>query len=71
VPIGGPVQIDGGTPDWGCVPEQGCPFPRPLLGVACNSPGQTCTYEACSYGETCQNGAWQADEEGCAGAQGQ
>jgi len=71
VPLGGPVLIDGGVADWGCVPETGCPFPRPLLGVACNSPGQTCTYEACSYGETCQNGTWQAQEEGCAGAQGQ
>ena len=68
--LGGPVQIDGGSPDWQCVPGMGCPFPRPRLGVSCSSEGQSCTYEECSYGEICQGGIWQADEEGCAGAQG-
>jgi hypothetical protein len=66
--LGGPVQIDGGVADWGCVPEQGCPFPRPLLGTPCSGEGIDCTYEACSYGETCTNGLWEALEEGCAGA---
>ncbi|HEY8089073.1 MAG TPA: hypothetical protein VIF09_14540, partial [Polyangiaceae bacterium] len=32
VPLGGPVQIDAGQQGyWGCLPEQGCPFPRPRL----------------------------------------
>jgi len=66
----GPVEIDGGTADWGCVPEQGCPFPRPLLGSPCTGEGTSCTYEACSYGETCTNGLWAAEEEGCAQAGG-
>lgn len=68
--LGGPVEIDGGTADWECVPGQGCPFPRPPLGSSCNGEGIDCTYEECSYGETCTNGLWEALEEGCAGAAG-
>ena len=69
VPLEGPVEIDGGTGYWGCVPEQGCPFPRPRLGSPCH--GNTmCTYETCSYAQTCQDGVWQAQQEACAGTAG-
>jgi hypothetical protein len=66
VPLEGPVEIDGGTGYWGCVPEQGCPFPRPRLGSPCHG-NMSCTYEECSYAQTCQGGVWQAEEEACAG----
>lgn len=66
-PLGGPVQIDGGsTPYWSCIPEPGCPYPRPLLGTTCVASSQTCTYEDCSFAEFCRNGTWQGEEEGCA-----
>lgn len=67
VPLG-PIEIDGGTPDWGCLPGDGCPFPRPRLGTSCPTEGISCTYEACEYGETCMGGVWQSEEEGCAEA---
>jgi hypothetical protein len=73
VPLGGPIFVDGGSGYWGCVPEQGCPFPRPPLGSACTSGpsgNSDCTYEACAYAQTCQNGAWTAIEEACAGTGG-
>ena len=70
VPLGGPVEIDGGTGYWSCVPEQGCPFPRARLGTACTSTQSDCTYEQCSYAQACQDGVWQAEEEACAGAAG-
>ena len=70
VPLGGPIEIDGGTGYWGCVPEQGCPFPRARLGTACTSEGAFCTYEECSYGQTCSKGIWQATLEACAQAGG-
>jgi len=69
VPLGGPVEIDGGIGDWGCVPEQGCPFPRPRLGSACQG-NTTCTYEACAYAQSCMGGVWQAQPEACAGTAG-
>jgi hypothetical protein len=63
----GPVQIDGGNATWSCLPEPGCPMPRPRLGSACT--GQvTCTYEQCSFGESCMGGVWQGQNEACAGA---
>lgn len=68
-PLGGPVPVsfDGGEyAYWGCVPEQGCPMPRPRIGAACASEGATCTYEDCDYAQVCQDGIWQAEEEGCA-----
>jgi hypothetical protein len=66
VPFGLP-QIDGGTATWQCLPEPGCPMPRPRLGSACT--GQMyCTYEQCSFGETCMGGVWQGQNEACAGA---
>jgi hypothetical protein len=70
VPLEGPVEIDGGTGYWGCVPEQGCPFPRARLGTACTSSQADCTYEECSYAQSCQDGVWQAQPEACAGAAG-
>lgn len=70
VPLEGPVEIDGGTGYWGCVPEPGCPYPRARLGTACTSAQSNCTYEECSYAQACDNGVWQAEEEACAGAVG-
>jgi hypothetical protein len=69
-PLGGPLQIDGGNASWQCLPEPGCPWPRPRIGSACSSNGQSCTYEACSYGQLCSGGTWQGSLEGCAGAAG-
>jgi hypothetical protein len=70
VPLGGPAQIDGGTAFWSCLPGMGCPYPRPPLGSACTQPSSDdCTYEACSYGQSCVNGAWQGSAEACASAQ--
>jgi hypothetical protein len=69
--LGGPVQLDGGTAEWECLPaEQGCPFPRARVGTACPNEGTVCSYEECSYGQMCQNGVWQAELEGCALAGG-
>lgn len=65
LPLGGPVLIDGGSASWGCLPGTGCPYPRLRLGVACSSDGKFCTYEACSYGQSCQGGVWQAQPEVC------
>jgi hypothetical protein len=68
-PLGGPVLlVDGGQPAyWGCLPENGCPWPRPRVGAACSFPSSTgCTYAACAYGQDCVNGVWQPMEEGCA-----
>ncbi len=70
VPLGGPVQIDGGTAYWSCLPGNGCPYPRPVLGSACTAVGTYCTYEECSYGQSCTDGAWQGSEEACASAGG-
>jgi hypothetical protein len=69
VPVG-PIEIDGGTADWTCLPGDGCPPQRPRLGTACTMEGASCTYVACSYGEACMGGVWQGEEEGCAGAAG-
>jgi hypothetical protein len=71
--LGGPVQLDSGASlEWICLPEEGCPFPRPRLGSACAGSvepgGQVCTYEACSYAQVCRNGVWQAQQAECAGA---
>jgi hypothetical protein len=67
VPLGGPIQIDGGSAYWTCLPGTGCPYPRPPLGSACVTNENVCNYEDCSYGQMCVNGAWQGEEEGCAG----
>src|SRR6202042_3278987 len=65
-PFGLPGGPSNGGGYWGCVPEQGCPFPRPRLGTACSSEGTDCTYEACSYDQVCHDGVWQAEQEACA-----
>jgi hypothetical protein len=67
VPLAGPIPLDGGTGYWGCVPEPGCPWPRPRLGSACSLEGTSCTYEECAYSQLCVNGTWQAQAEACAG----
>jgi hypothetical protein len=65
----GPVEfIDGGQgPTWTCNPGPGCPMPRPRLGSPCTG-NTSCSYESCAYGQSCQDGAWLAEEEGCAEA---
>jgi hypothetical protein len=68
LPLGGPVQVDAGG-SWACLPEQGCPLPRPTVGTACDTENQMCTYQQCSYAQTCEGGVWQAQLEACA-AQG-
>jgi hypothetical protein len=57
-------SIDGGTANWSCLPEPGCPFPRPRIGTACNQ--GSCTYSTCEFLENCDNGTWQGQEEACA-----
>ena len=65
---GPPPDFDGGIAgSWGCVPEPGCPMPRPRLGSACSIEGTFCTYETCTYGQTCINGMWQSQPMACAG----
>lgn len=69
--MGGPIPVDGGlVATWSCLPEPGCPMPRPRLGSACSNPSQSCTYVACDYGQVCQSGVWQGQPEGCAQAGG-
>jgi hypothetical protein len=68
-PLGGPPppSFDGGPSGyWACVPEPGCPMPRPRLGSACSLEGTFCTYETCAYGQTCINGTWQSQSMACA-----
>jgi hypothetical protein len=67
--LGGPIRLgDGGDPaTWMCNPGTGCPMPRPRLGTACSAGAETdCTYESCEFGESCSDGVWQGQEEGCA-----
>jgi hypothetical protein len=66
----GSNQLDAGA-DWICLPGPNCPVPRPRVGAACSGDptgGSTspCSYETCTYAEICQNGVWQAEQEGCA-----
>jgi hypothetical protein len=72
--LGGPVHVnpDGGMPDpeWVCEqPGQGCTEPRPLLGSACSTEGETCDYGSCTLpggvAEICTNGAWTETEIPC------
>ncbi len=67
----GPIELDASVGNWTCLPGDGCPYPRPPLGSACSgsSAGLSCTYEACSYGQSCVDGAWQGQPEACASAQ--
>jgi hypothetical protein len=63
--FGGPIEIDGGS-TWSCNPGAGCPVPRPRLGAACTASNQSCQYLSCQFAETCQDGYWQGEFEGCA-----
>jgi hypothetical protein len=58
---------DGGT--WACLPQAGCPFPRPNLGTMCTGGGSglnACKYEVCTYEQVCTSGLWQAQLIECA-----
>jgi len=58
---------DGGA-SWWCGPGAGCPMPRPRIGSACVSEGQTCSYQECGAAQTCQGGVWQSGQPvGCGG----
>jgi len=64
----GPVNYCGGSYTWHCaVPnaDPACPSGIPLLGSACSTSGQTCTY-ACGPGgaRACKQGAWYASAGG-------
>jgi hypothetical protein len=63
----GPVFEDGGA-SWYCLPEVGCPMPRPRIGTGCTGAATYCTYAECEYSQECTNGVWQGQEEACAGA---
>jgi hypothetical protein len=64
----GPPPPPGNNGNWNCLPEQGCPFPRPRLGSACPTDGTSCTYEeVCSYTQNCTGGIWQAQQVACVG----
>jgi hypothetical protein len=63
--FGGPIMPDGGT-TWFCNPGPGCPMPRPRLGSACSGSSQICGYLTCEFGESCTDGFWQGEFEGCA-----
>jgi hypothetical protein len=65
----GGVEVGDAGPTWVCNPGPGCPMPRPRLGSPCTG-NTSCTYETCSFGESCQDGAWQGEFEGCASAGG-
>jgi hypothetical protein len=65
VSSGGPVFDDAGA--WQCEPGAGCPLPRPRLGSTCSTPGESCTYTPCAFGEECKDGYWQANVLACAG----
>jgi hypothetical protein len=63
--FGGPIEPDGGT-TWFCNPGPGCPMPRPRLGASCSGSSQVCQYLTCEFGESCTDGFWQGQFEGCA-----
>jgi hypothetical protein len=65
--FGGPIQIDAGM-SWACVPQAGCPMPRPRLGASCSAPSTSCDYFPCSFAEQCSEGYWKGLFEGCAKA---
>jgi hypothetical protein len=57
-------------PEWACDrPATGCPLPRPLLGSACTTEQQTCSYGACTLAqgvvEECTGGSWEPVESAC------
>ncbi len=62
--FGGVPVVDAG-PTWGCNPGASCPMPRPRIGSPCTTK-ETCTYETCSFGETCSDGVWQSEPTACA-----
>ena len=60
--FGPPVLRDGGGPFWTCGQNAaGCPYPRPDIGTACSTEGQSCNYAACAGGVAlqCEGGVWK------------
>jgi hypothetical protein len=60
---------DSGAPpgvsaSWACV-DPACPMPRPRIGDACTTRGQSCDYVPCSYNELCMNGVWTFEFVAC------
>jgi hypothetical protein len=65
--FGPPIEDAGEAATWQCLPEPGCPSPRPRIGTSCaGTEAQDCTYESCSFAESCANGVWQGEQEACA-----
>lgn len=52
---------------WFCGPQPGCPMPRPRLGSACTTAGESCDYQVCGAGQVCTGGIWQPGGSGCGG----
>jgi len=48
---------------WYCLPQAGCPYPRPRQGATCSNPALDCVYDGLTS-EACVNGIWQAAQGG-------
>jgi hypothetical protein len=71
--LGGPIpeNPDGSVPAtmWQCDGVQPpCEYPRPRLGAPCGQAGLSCGYLECDFAQTCEDGVWTGQEEGCAAA---
>jgi len=64
----GPVNVCGGSFTWHCAApnaDPACPPGIPLLGSACSTNGQACTYTCgAGGGRTCNQSAWYAANGG-------
>ena len=64
----GPVDSCAGDPTWHCAapnPDAACPAGLPLLGSACTTANQSCTYSCGSGGaRVCKGGAWYSADGG-------
>ncbi len=68
----GPIPLDASAAArWHCQePGANCPRPRPPLGSACTSDGESCDYGSCTVpggsGEACADGLWTTMPFACA-----
>jgi hypothetical protein len=60
-----PPPPTSGPPTWRCLPEAGCPVPRPHIGDVCPSDGQSCEYfppdgnaQGWGFELNCNDGVW-------------
>jgi hypothetical protein len=58
------AAIRDAGPTWSCLPQDGCPVPRPRLGIPCSAGALTsCVYSngaGCQFYESCTGAAWSA-----------